>query len=85
MAKKKRKSRKAKTAESQLAGGSVSLGRRAAERRSHRQTIYLNDNELAAVNLYCRKFNVRSRSALFRESVLMRIISVLDESQPTLF
>ncbi len=84
MAKKKRKSRKAKAAESQLAG-SVSLRRRAAERRSHRQVIYLNDNELAAVNLYCRKFNVRSRSALFRESVLMRVISVLDESQPTLF
>ncbi len=84
MAKKKRKSRKTKADASRIAG-SISLRRRAEERRAHRQVIYLNDNELAAINLYCRKFNVRSRSALFRESVLMRVISVLDESQPTLF
>ena len=84
MAKKKRKSRKAGAAEKK-AGRSISIARRTSERRAHRQVIYLNDNELSAINLYCREFNVRSRSALFRESVLMRIIKVLDESQPTLF
>ncbi len=84
MAKKKRKSKKA-GASANASTGELSLGRRAESHRSHRQVIYLNDNELAAINLYCKKFPVRSRSALFRESVLMRVISVLDESQPTLF
>ena len=64
-----------------------SLQQRDKERlqRRHRQVIYLNDDEWAAVRLYAEKFKVGSRSALFRESVLMRIMSVLDDCQPTLF
>lgn len=53
--------------------------------RRHRQTIYLNDNEMAAVRMYCERYRVSSRSALFREAVMKTIISVIDESQPTLF
>ena len=53
--------------------------------RKHRQVIYLNDSELAAIRLYSEKFKVRSRSALIRESVMLRVLSVLDENQPTLF
>lgn len=58
---------------------------REKRQRRHRQVIYLNDAEWAAVRLYTEKFKVGSRSALFRESVLMRIMSVLDDCQPTLF
>ena len=54
-------------------------------KRSHRQVFYLNDDELAAIRLYSGKFGVKSRSALFRESVLMRVLTVLDDAQPTLF
>lgn len=53
--------------------------------RKHRQVIYLNDSELAAIRVYSEKFKVRSRSALIRESVMLRVLSVLDENQPTLF
>lgn len=56
-----------------------------APARKHRQVIYLNDSELAAIRLYSEKFKVRSRSALIRESVMLRVLSVLDENQPTLF
>ena len=59
--------------------------RPAAPARRHRQVIYLNDSELAAIRLYSAKFKVRSRSALIRESVMLRVLSVLDENQPTLF
>lgn len=59
--------------------------RPAAPARKHRQVIYLNDSELAAIRLYSEKFKVRSRSALIRESVMLRVLSVLDENQPTLF
>ncbi len=59
--------------------------RPAAPARKHRQVIYLNDSELAAIRLYSTKFKVRSRSALIRESVMLRVLSVLDENQPTLF
>ena len=53
--------------------------------RRHRQVIYLNDAELAAISRYSEKFKVRSRSALIRESVMLRVLTVLDENQPLLF
>ncbi len=53
--------------------------------RRHRQVIYLNDNELEAIKLYCSHYRVRSRSALFREAVMYTIGKVFDEGQPTLF
>lgn len=61
------------------------LRRTGCGKRSHRQVIYLNDDELAAIRLYSEKFRVRSRSALFREAVLLRVLTVLDDAQPTLF
>lgn len=73
---------RSKAAESQV---SMRQAARDIQQRRHRQVIYLNDQEWAAVRLYTDMFKVKSRSALFRESVLMRIISVLDDCQPTLF
>lgn len=85
------KSRKAKSSD-KASMGKVTEGQASfrqmekdLKQRRHRQVIYLNDEEWAAVRLYTDKFKVKSRSALFRESVLMRIISVLDDCQPTLF
>lgn len=76
------KAHRSKAVESQV---SMRQAARDIQQRRHRQVIYLNDQEWAAVRLYTDKFKVKSRSALFRESVLMRIISVLDDCQPTLF
>ncbi len=59
--------------------------RRAALRRSHRQVIYLNDSEMAAVKEYCSRFGISARSSIFREAAMERILSQLDESHPTLF
>ena len=54
-------------------------------RRTHRQVIYLNDKELAAVNEYCRKFKLTSKSGVFRQATIERILMLLDENHPTLF
>ena len=59
--------------------------RKASLRRTHRQVIYLNDKELAAVKEYCDRFGVKERSTIFREAAMERILAQLDDSHPTLF
>lgn len=59
--------------------------RKASLRRIHRQVIYLNDKEMAAVREYCARFGIKERSTLFREAAMSMILSQLDDSHPTLF
>ncbi len=54
-------------------------------RRSHRVAVFFNDKELAAIQEYCRRFKVSSRSALIRQSVMERALRGLEENHPTLF
>lgn len=53
--------------------------------RRHRQVIYLNDSEMAAINLYCEKFRVDAKAALYREAIMEKVLSELDDNHPTLF
>ena len=53
--------------------------------RRNRQVIYLNDSEMAAINAYCEKFRVGTKAALFREAIMEKILSELDDNHPTLF
>lgn len=53
--------------------------------RRHRQVIYLNDSELAAINQYCSRFRVGTKAVLFREAIMEKILSELDDNHPTLF
>ena len=53
--------------------------------RRHRQVIYLNDSEMAAINLYCDKFKVGTKAVLFRKAIMEKILSELDDNHPTLF
>lgn len=57
----------------------------AALRRSHRKTVLFNDRELAAIDEFCRRFKVSSRSALIRQATMERVMQTLDENHPTLF
>lgn len=59
--------------------------RRESLRRTHRHVIYLNEPELAAIEEYCRQFKVSSKSAMFRQAIMERVLSALDENHPTLF
>jgi hypothetical protein len=53
--------------------------------RRHRQVIYLNDSEMAAMRQYCERFRVGTRSVLFREAIMEKVLSELDYNHPTLF
>ena len=53
--------------------------------RRHRQVIYLNDSEMAAIRQYCEKFRVGTKAVLFREAIMEKVLSQLDDNHPTLF
>ena len=53
--------------------------------RRHRQVIYLNDSEMAAIQQYCDKFRVSTKTVLFREAIMEKVLSELDDNHPTLF
>ena len=53
--------------------------------RKHRQVIYLNDSEMAAIRAYCDKFRVNTKAVLFREAIMEKVLSELDDNHPTLF
>ena len=53
--------------------------------RRHRQVIYLNDSEMAAVRQYCEKFRIDTKSVLFRKAIMEKILKELDDNHPTLF
>ena len=58
---------------------------KAALVRRHRQVIYLNDSEMAAINQYCDKFRVGTKTVLFREAIMEKVLKELDDNPPTLF
>ena len=53
--------------------------------RKNRQVLYFNESEMAAIDEYCRRFKISSRSALYRQAIMEHILSELDENHPTLF
>lgn len=62
------------------------LDRQKAELLRHRRyVLYFNDREMAAVNEYCDRFKVHAKSVLFREAIMAKILSELEENHPTLF
>lgn len=58
---------------------------KAALLRKNRYVLYFNDSEMAAVNEYCSRFKVHAKASLFREAIMSKILSELDENHPTLF
>ena len=58
---------------------------RASLKRIHRKSVLFNAQELAAIDTYCKRFKVSSRSALIRQAVMERVLAGLEESHPKLF
>jgi hypothetical protein len=58
---------------------------RASLVRKHRQVIYLNDSEMAAIKAYCETFRVGTKAALYRKAIMEKILSELEDNPPTLF
>ena len=53
--------------------------------RRHRQVIYLNNSEMAAISQYCDKFRVGTKAVLFREAIMEKVLTELEDNHPTLF
>ena len=53
--------------------------------RRNRYVLLFNDSEMAAIQEYCSRFKVHSKSALFREAIMTKILTELEEHHPTLF
>ena len=53
--------------------------------RRHRQVIYLNDSEMAAIRQYCERFRIDTKSVLFRKAIMEKVLKELDDNHPTLF
>ena len=53
--------------------------------RRNRCVLLFNDGEMAAIEEYCTRFKVHSKSALFREAIMSKILTELEENHPTLF
>ena len=49
---------------------------KAALVRRHRQVIYLNDSEIAAINQYCEKFRVGTKSVLYRKAIMEKVLKI---------
>ena len=58
---------------------------KAALLRKNRYVLYFNDSERAAVDEYCSRFKVHAKAVLFREAIMSKILSELEENHPTLF
>ena len=58
---------------------------KAALLRKNRHVLYFNDSEMAAIGEYCSRFKVHAKAALFREAIMSKILSELEENHPTLF
>ena len=54
-------------------------------KRNHRKSVLFNSQEIAAIDEYCKRFNVSSRSALIRKTVMEQVLSGLEENHPKLF
>ena len=53
--------------------------------RTNRQIFTLNDEENKALNRYISKYKVKNKSKFIRETVMLAVISKLEEDHPTLF
>ena len=53
--------------------------------RCHRQVIYFNEKEMNAIDEYCRRFKVSSKSSMLRQAIIERVLADMDENHPTLF
>ena len=53
--------------------------------RKNRYVLLFNDSEMAAIDEYCSRFKVHAKASFFREVIMSKILSELEENHPTLF
>ena len=61
------------------------LKRKSVLKRRHKIGIILNDKELDAIEAYCKKYKVESKSKFMRETVMRFVMDHFLSDYPTLF
>jgi hypothetical protein len=54
-------------------------------KRTTTLTLRLNQREARALNIYCRRFRVRSKSEFMRRTIMQAIIGRFDAEHPSLW
>ncbi len=54
-------------------------------KRQHRVCILLNEKELEAIEIYCKKNKIKNRSGFIRETTLRMVMNHFLDDYPTLF
>ncbi|TAJ11450.1 hypothetical protein DMA11_16820 [Marinilabiliaceae bacterium JC017] len=63
----------------------LDVSREAALKRKHPNSFLLNDKEMEAVSMYCKKYKIGNKSKFMREAVLRVVMEQFMEDYPTLF
>ncbi len=53
--------------------------------RKNRYVLLFNDSEMAAIDEYCSRFKVHAKASFFREVIMSKVLTDLEENHPTLF
>ena len=53
--------------------------------RKNRYVLLFNDSEMAAIDEYCSRLKVHAKASFFREVIMSKILTDLEENHPTLF
>jgi hypothetical protein len=61
------------------------LNRDEAFKRKHKVSFLLNDKELEAIEVYCKRYKVKNKARFMRESVLRTVMNQFMDDYPTLF
>ena len=53
--------------------------------RKNRYVLLFNDSEMAAIDEYCSRFKIHAKASFFREVIMSKLLTDLEENHPTLF
>jgi len=53
--------------------------------RRHKKTILFNDKELEALDTFCDRYKVKSKTKFCREAIIATILKQFEEDHPRLF
>ncbi|SFF06290.1 hypothetical protein [Thermophagus xiamenensis] len=64
---------------------SKKINRDEALKRKHKATFLMNDKELEAFEVYCKRYKIKNKARFMRESVMRAVMDRFMEDYPTLF
>ena len=60
-------------------------GRKNGLTRKYRKAILFNEREISAINQFCEKYGIRTKSAFFRSIIISHIMEQANDNYPKLF